>query len=236
MNKKKTIISLFFNVAILVATIIGLGVAVLDTKKQGMDYALLFIYYTTLSNIFLMIASGILVVYESMLLSKKIKAMPNWVNIVKLSSASATTLTMLVVLLFLTPMMALNPKEGGMPASFLYLGANLIFHVLNPVLGILSFLLFENTKEIKFPQICFSLIFTGLYEIFYTTDIFLEWVPLQGEASHDWYGFLILVNGNKSLIPLVLLLFLGITFLIAWLLWLGNRKIVILEKKKVATK
>ena len=72
-----------------------------------------------------------------------------------------------------------------------------------------------------------------MYEIFYTLDIFLEFVPIDPQIqSHDWYGFLTIVGGNKTLMPLILLAFLAISFGIAWLLWLGNRKIKVFNKQK----
>lgn len=250
MNKKKSIISLIFNIAIIIITIVGLGVAVIDCQKQDVSYGLIFIYYTTLSNLFLCVSSMIIVVYESLLLKNKIKVIPTWVYIVKLCATTSIALTLGVVIFFLTPLFVLDGTKNvvapltlfsdshfNLPdVSFLYTGSNLLFHIFNPILGILVFLLFENTKRIKFPFVCFSIIFTEIYELFYYSDIFLKWIPVSGQTTHDWYHFLVLVNDNQNLIPFLALAFVGITFLIGYLLWLGNNKIVCLENKKVATK
>lgn len=238
MNKTKVITSLCLNALIVALTIIGAGIAVIDCQKQGVDYWMMLIYYTTLSNFFLCIASVIYVIYQAQLLAGKIKKLPNWVNVLKMCAASTTTLTMLVVILFLTPTMAMSSDPDAMPVLFLFTGSNLIFHLFNPLLGIISFLLFEHSDDLTFGNNWYSLIFTGLYEAFYTLDIFYQFIPLMGkQAKHDWYGFLTIVNGNVDLIPIVLAIFLGFTFLLCWLLWLGNKKINVFKNKKTtATK
>lgn len=223
MNKKKLLFSLNFNIAIVVLTIIALGIAVIDVQIMDTQYVMMLKYFTTLSNLFLCVAAIIMIVYESLILAGKTKVVPKWVNIVKLSANVSTTITFMVVLFFLLPMAYIRENPGYSPA-FLFINSNLIFHLLNPLLGMISFLLFDNDqRQIKLPQTLFALIFVVCYEIFYTLDVFLKFMP----GDHDWYGFTLF---GEQFIPLVLILFLGLTFLLSWLFWLGNKKIHILEK------
>ncbi|MBQ0045360.1 MAG: hypothetical protein KBS35_00505 [Mycoplasma sp.] len=234
MNKKKLWFSLCFNIVIVILTIIGLGIAVFDAQTMNTPYAMLLKYFTTLSNLFLFVAAVIMIVYEALLLANKTKLIPNWVSVVKLSATVSTTITFLVVVFFLLPM-ALTNKEQEYSPAFLFVNSNLIFHVFNPLLGVVGFLLFDNEKKsIKLPQTLFALIFVGCYEIFYTLDVFLKFMPGDGPTAHDWYNFT--VFGNQF-IPLILILFICLSFLISLLLWLGNKKINLFKKqKRTATK
>lgn len=227
MNKKKLYWSFGINIAIVVLTIIGMGLGVIDTANQHVPYESAFKYFTILSNIFLMIACAIMLVYQILFIKKKIKFIPKWTYIVKLCAVVSTTITFLVVIFFLTPIVALQSADsGGVDIAFLYSGANIIFHILSPILGALCFLLFDTCKTIKLPQTLFALIFTGAYEIFYTTDVYLQWLP-ESWGEHDWYMF---TQFGIEFVPVILVLFLGLTFLLSWLFWLGNKKIHILEK------
>lgn len=228
MNRKKVIISLLFNITILCLTIIGLGIGVLDAQRWNESYVLVFKYFTVLSNIFLAISCGVLIVYEGKWLAHKIYDLPKEPYILKLCATVSTTITFLVVIFFLSPQFALGLSPGDYTLAFLYSGSNAIFHVVSPVLGILAFILFENRNDIKLPQTLFALIFVALYSIFYTLDIFYKFMPEDGIVSHDWYNF----TGNGTrFIPLVLFIFIVVTVALSGLLWLANRKIRILEKK-----
>lgn len=229
MNKKKILISLSLNAIIIVLTIIGLGIAVIDIQSHpDHTYASLFQYFTTLSNIFLFATATIMLVCQVLLVVGKIKSIPKWISIVKLCATVSTTITMLVVIFFLTPVAASGQFEEIGPAE-LYTGSNAIFHVISPTVGIVAFLLFETNHEIKLPQTLFSLIFVAGYELFYTIDYYVEFMPW----GHDWYKFIEFFG--QQFAPLILIAFLGFTFLLAWLLWLGNRKINIF-KEKTATR
>lgn len=227
MKNKKLLIALNTNISFVALTLIGMLLWIFDARQQNVPYVSAFRYYTVLSNLFLAITSGIMFVYFILLAKKKVSEIPKWVYIVKLCGVTATTITFLIVVFVLTPGLAMGVNVGEkVTVVFLYTGGNLIFHLITPILAIVSFLLFETRKNIKLPQITFSLIFTGLYEIFYTTDVYLKYLP-SSWGAHDWYGF----AGTVVPVPVLLILYLGLTFLVAWLLWLGNRKIHVLENK-----
>lgn len=226
MNKKKLLISLNVNIAIVCLTIIAMGLAVIDVNTMGQPYILMFKYFTTLSNIFLCISSILMIIYEGMWLSHRKYDLPKWVYILKLCATVSTTITFLVVVLFLTPMVA-SGMNKGITVAFLYSGSNTIFHIISPILAIIVFLLFETRRDIRLPETLFALIFVSLYEVFYTLDVYFKFMPGDDPTAHDWYNF---TAFGDQFIPLVLILFLAVTFILSWLLWLGNRKINVLEK------
>lgn len=225
MNKKRFWHSFSFNIAIIVLTIIGLGLGVIDAREMHHDYAYTFKYFTVLSNIFLCISCIIMLVYQILILAKKKKMVPNWVNIMKLSSVVVTTITMLVVLCFLLPISC--SQDLNFTPAFLFKNSNAIFHLVNPVLGILTWLLLDNEeKTIKLPQTLFALIFVGAYEIFYTLDVYLKFMP---DGEHDWYKF-VETFGDKY-VPIMEILFVAGAFGLSWLLWFANRKINVFKKE-----
>ncbi|MCQ3908597.1 MAG: hypothetical protein MJ200_03495 [Mycoplasmoidaceae bacterium] len=89
----------------------------------------------------------------------------------------------MVVLCFLLPV-GLYDSTKFDPA-FLFKGSNAFFHLITPIIGVVSLLLFEDIKQIKYPQTLFSLIFVLVYEIFYTVDYFVQFMPEDGAHSHD---------------------------------------------------
>ncbi|MCQ2956716.1 MAG: hypothetical protein MJ233_02485 [Mycoplasmoidaceae bacterium] len=114
---------------------------------------------------------------------------------------------MLTVICFLTPVAIITQPEE-FTAAFLYSGSNCIFHIINPVLAIVTLLFFESNPHIEFPHVTFSVVFTGLYEIFYTIGLYQH--PDEME-KYDWYHFTIF--GMQYVIP-ILVLFMAVSFLI----------------------
>ncbi|XQP56001.1 MAG: hypothetical protein ACOQNY_01270 [Mycoplasmoidaceae bacterium] len=218
MNKRKIIISIALNSVILAITILGMGLGVLDVV--GKSYGELFKYFTVLSNLFLFISAAISITYESLYLNLRIKKIPTWVNIVKLSATCSTTITFLVVLFFLFPLTIV--KSGAAAGFWLFWGSGFCFHLFNPILGIIIFILFEDAKEIKLPELCYGLIFVVIYGVFYIANYYANPVEAQ-----DWYHFL---SAGVFMVPIIIILFVGISFLVTWLLWLANRKIHLWEK------
>ncbi len=227
-NKMK--VSIIFNLAIVTATLVGMVLAIFDTARMGVPFTDVFKYYTTLSNIFLFISAILMTCFNFRALYRKDKPTPNAVYIVKICATTVTTITMLTVFCFLTPV-AIYLKPEDYTVELLYTGSNCVFHVINPILGLITLLFFESNHKIDLPHVTFTLVFTMLYEVYYTLGLYQH--PDEIE-KYDWYHFTIF--GLQYVIP-ILVFFLAITFLIGWLLWLGNRKIHVLEgKKQVTTK
>ena len=143
MNKKK--ISIGLNVLIIIVEIIGL---ILCYKELGINS---FIYYTLLSNLFLLI-SCILYLFKNKIKSRV-------VDIMKFGSTLSVTVTFLVVLFILGP-------NKDLTYHFLLLeGANFFYHLVCPVLGIITFLFFDDVKISGFKDVLGAFVFTVLYSI-----------------------------------------------------------------------
>ena len=91
-----------------------------------------FKFFTIDSNILLGISSLILLIFENKLMKNKIKEIPNWVYIFKMMSISAMFVTFIISLCFLAPLYGFY----GM-----YNNVNLFFHLIIPILGIISYFL-----------------------------------------------------------------------------------------------
>lgn len=143
MNKKK--ISIGLNIIIIIVEIIGL---ILCYKELGINS---FIYYTLLSNLFLLI-SCILYLFKNKIKSRV-------VDIMKFGSTLSVTVTFLVVLFILGP-------NKDLTYHFLLLeGANFFYHLVCPVLGIITFLFFDDVKISGFKDVLGAFVFTVLYSI-----------------------------------------------------------------------
>ena len=122
-NRKRNI-SIILNVLIIIFEIIGLLLAYDSIKAIDLSY------YTIDSNIFLLITSILYLIYRN----KRSK----FLSIVKYSSTLSVSVTFLVVILVLLPMLDFNFK-------FLFLEhGGLFLHLLCPLMAIVSFIFFEK--------------------------------------------------------------------------------------------
>lgn len=227
MNKRKIKISILANSIILALTIIAFIIAPFvdfDRSPVELTFGRMFTYFTTLSNVFLFIGATITITYNSLYLNKRVKKLPKWSNIFKLCATTSTTITFLIVLFFLLPLTASSNNPDFPSPVFLFTGSNLIFHLFNPLIGLSTLLLFEETKEIKWWDQFYSLIFVGLYEIFYVMDMYIKFIPY---GQHDWYHF---AKVGDFMVPIVVILFLAGTYGLSYLLCFINRKIHLWEK------
>ena len=143
MNKKK--ISIGLNILIIFIEILGL---VLCFNQLGLNS---FVYYTLLSNVYLMI-SCILYLFKN-----KIKS--RIVDIMKFGSTLSVFITFIVVIFVLGP-----NKE--LTYHFLLLeGANMYYHLICPVLGIITFLFFDDVKISGIKDVVGAFVFTIIYSV-----------------------------------------------------------------------
>lgn len=126
---KKKNIAIMMNLLIILIEVIGLLVSIINYKK------LLIEYYTVDSNIIALIAS-ILFLIDSHRYKRKISSIT---KIAKYTSCVSLLLTMLVSIFVLFPMDKFKTNillEGPMP----------IFHIICPILVVISFVKFENYR------------------------------------------------------------------------------------------
>lgn len=150
-------ISLILNILIVILEIIGF---ILIFKNQG---KISFEYYTEDSNILLLITSLIFVIY--LIRNKEI---PNWLSMLKYISTIGVTLTFLVVIFILAPMLNFDYSKMLLDGALLYQ------HLLCPILSIITFLFFDSLGEYSRKDNIKSLSLTIIYSIILITLNILE--------------------------------------------------------------
>ena len=174
------------------------------------------LFFTNLSNIFLLVACSIMLVYNIKNVINDKYEFPKWAYTVKYVACCATTLTMVTVVVFLSPLMVYI----GRSYFDLYKHNSLFLHLISPLLGLISVIFLERSKNFKFKNTFLGLIPTALYSIFY-----IIMVVIIGEANGgmpDFYGFTF--GGNNWMVlvsgPAILLA----TYLFSYLIWFSQKK------------
>ena len=174
-----------------------------------------FKYYTVDSNVLGGLLALVYVCFEIALAKGKITRLPKLLHLLRLASATGLTLTMLVTAIFLIP-------QFGDYWYILYIDNNFFFHLIVPLLSIITFIFFEpDTKDISLKDSLFGIITMATYAVFYTINIIAHLGNGHPLKDYDWYGFL----GDKLTnaiiaIPAMLLITWGISLS----LWILNRK------------
>ena len=138
-------------------------------------------YFTVQSNLLYGVYAGIFAVCE--LVCGSAEAVPQVMYLLKYVFTVGITLTMLTVLCYLAPVV-----EKSYPP--LFKGANLYFHLLVPLLGVIAFCFFEKSAEISVPQVFLGLIPFILYGIYYSINALSHAENGQVSLKYDWYSFL----------------------------------------------
>ena len=201
-DRIRAVLSFVSHLVILVSTVLCvaglLGAFRLEGDAVHME---IFRYYTTLSNVLGGLVAVPMAVLSLGRMRGKKPETPRPLGVVRFISASALTLTMMTVVCFLGPMFGF----GSM-----FRGANFWFHLINPLLSILSFILFEegesHPRRSPFPGIVQTVLYGAVY------------VPMVLTGGWpDFYGFNI---GGRWYLSLPLML--AANLLLARLLLLGR--------------
>lgn len=211
MNNRSIKTSLILNIIIFVLVVLGTIFMVTGFRFMGNTQVLASTgfeplkFYTVDSNLFVGLASLILIIYEYLFLNKKINKIPKFVYILKYIGTVAVSLTFLVTLLYLAP-------SYGKNFLFLYQNSNLIFHLIVPVLSFISFTCFEKIK-LDFKYTFYGVSTMIVYGIYYVINILIHQENGKVALEYDWYGF---VKGGVSTIFIVFSLILLFTYLISF--------------------
>ena len=217
--KLKLGVSFALNCLIFLMAAIGFIFALVGVNMTGAtntDSGIIILrMFTVQSNLLMGLAALIMLVFEFGFASGKIGEIPPAVYAIKLALTSGVTLTFFVVLIFLAP----NVKEGYFSV---FTNTNLFYHLMLPVISIISFLFFENTKTIKFSQTIWGLAHLILYMVFYLVNGFMHVKKGVVEEIYDWYGFLRLEIWS---IPISAVTLIAMCYGITCLLWRANKKL-----------
>ena len=163
----------------------------------------LFRYFTNLCNIYIGIISLVIFIF-SLIYFKKEYVLPKWLRILELSGVASLLLTFFTVLFFIGP---ITISEGN---NFfdLYRNDMFLFHFLNPLISLFTFLFFTRGEKLSWKEDMFGMIPMVIYSIFYTMFV------ISG-IWDDFYGFTF--GGNNWLLPISLFVMYGVTYLISFL-------------------
>ena len=169
-------------------------------------------FYTADSNLLMGIISIIFIVYLLRLKHHKIDSIPNGVYILKMIGTSCITLTFVVTLCFLSPMYGFYA---------MYNNANLFFHLIIPLLSVITYIFFEKHDN-KYKYAILGIIPMFIYGIIYATNILVH-VNNDGLTfKYDFYGFL---QGNINNIYFVIPIIFLVGYLISLLIIFLNKKL-----------
>lgn len=182
---------------------------VLEATKLQM-----FSFFTVDSNLFLGIVALLSAYYEVKFLKKEIKDIPKIIYILKLMATTAVGLTFLVVFAYLGPI-----TEYGIISMIV--NSNLFFHLIIPVLSMITFMFFEKTNKLTFKDSFYGLVPMLLYAVYYLTNIIIHMENGKVSPKYDWYWFV--QNGVWTAILVVPLIAL-LTYIISLVLWKVNKE------------
>ena len=184
-NKIKTLLSLAINGSIFISTVIiaylgiiyGASAGQVGTDVRGLGY---FKAFTMDSNIICACFAGIVAVCNICSLIKNKVIFPHAVSVLQFVGTVLVSLTLLVVLSFLVPSWIILGKN---PMILLSTGDLFFFHLLNPILAIISFVFLSPKHRLAYSGIWYSLVPIALYAAVYASMIFVF------KAWEDFYGF-----------------------------------------------
>ena len=194
-------------------SIVGINFMGVEGKLTPKVYNL-FQYFTFDSNLLLAIVALIIMIFEILLYVQKIDKIPLVVIILKHVGTVGVALTFIVTAVYLTPIL-------GDKWLLLYVNSNLFFHLVVPLLAIVSLVFFEKTKDMKFYVSFLGVSPMILYAVFYTINC-LTHINEDGivPSQYDFYSF---TTTGVEYFPIVLVIMISLTYLISFLLWLFNR-------------
>ncbi len=181
---------------------------ILESTKLGMLR-----FFTVQSNLFMGIISLLFIIDEIKILRGNKKEISFFKYVLKLMSTSAVGLTFFVVFTYLGPI----TKYGILS---LLMNSNLFFHLIIPVLSIITFIFFERTDKIKFKHVLYGIVPTFIYEIYYLTNVLIHTENGMVSPKYDWYWFV--QGGIWTALIVVPVIFL-ISYLISLGLWRVNK-------------
>ena len=185
-------------------------------------------YFTTLSNVFVIIMLSLFLIKEIFNLKYK-----KYLYIIKFLSTISISLTFLVFLFLLAPTL----DSGFINAYLMNDAGSLCVHFITPVLSIIDFLLFDREYKLNKINALHATIPPLIYVLFVVigSQLGLRWGKMYApynflnyHAKTGWFGFDLSLLGWETLGIGVFynILFLTIIFILIGLLfiWIKNRK------------
>lgn len=216
---RKIKISFILNILIFILSLLGILIMFLNIKfmpgtdllkTKGLENLK---FFTVDSNILVGLISLMFSYFEYLVIKNKKEFIPTYMYVLKLVGTIGVTLTFLTTAFYLAP---------SIPNGYyaLYRNSNLFFHLIIPLLSIISFVFFERTNKIKFKYVILCLIPILCYGVFYTLNILLH---LDNGVINKEYDFYMFAQGGVNTIVFIFLIIQLFSYLISIILWKLNR-------------
>ena len=134
-------------------------------------------FFTVDSNLLLGLVHLAALILTAAGLTEKNRDLSLWTERLIYIATVAVALTFVVVAGFFGPQVGYPP---------LFMGANLFFHLINPVLGIAALCILHRNRPIPLWETAAALIPSVLYGLYYTIVLLIYGVHFP---ETDWYGF-----------------------------------------------
>ena len=180
----------------------------------AMGGTIMFTMYTELSNIFNGAVCLLVGLWQLSCIFTG-RELPRWVKQLKFWSTSCLTMTFLTVVFILAPMY----EDGNGWYIMLFTGSMLYHHFLNPVVAMVSFLLFEREPRLPLASVPLALVPTIVYGVY---DL---WGNITGRIDGP-YPFMRVYDQTIQESLMWFAIILGTNLLYAFVLWWlgGNGK------------
>ena len=211
-------ISMMFNLIIFILSVLGAVFMFSGFKFMDPDDIFtisgiaMFKFFTIDSNVIMGLIALVFFVFEVRALRGK--SIPKYMYLLKLMGTVGVALTFFTVVFYLAPII-----ENGYIRMFV--NANLFFHLIVPVLSMITFMFFENTKELEFKHTFTGTALMFLYAIYYTINVVIHIENGKVSPLYDWYYFI--QGGAWTMIIAIPVIFIA-TYVISYMLWRVNRR------------
>ncbi len=207
-----TNISIF--VVVTLALILGLaGVPSFETGTTS--FGELMKYFTIESNIFMGIMALLLAINQILYLKNNTK-INKAIFILYYVATVCVAITFFTVLFFLAPVVYRDQFWS------MYTGISFYYHFLIPVVAMIMFLFVLNTNEYSIKISFFGIIPFLVYALFYVIAALTHMDGGKVMPGYDWYGFL---SFGIPVFLLLLVIMLGATYLVSFLIYFINKKL-----------
>ena len=177
MTKKNQTAELILNIILVIFTVIGIILMLTGKPEEGALQSTgieNFKFYTVLTNVFCGIIAAVHLIF--LLLKKD----TDKIRVLKLAAVCGVAITFAVVAFMFGPLY-------GFPQF--YKRGNLFFHLLEPVVAMVEFILIRR-KKIPFKYTVIAAVPTLLYGIGYMTNILINGIGGPWPNTNDFYAFL----------------------------------------------
>ena len=185
MKNKRFIAVIILDLLVFVCMCLGVSFSIFHVRFMG-DYPglvslPLLMTFTGLSNVFVGLVCLACALYR---LIRKEYSLPFALFIIKLLAVAEISITFIITATYLSPSL-------GSIWWRLYLNNNLFNHFITPVLAIVSFVVLEEKRVIKFPYSFLGTIPVSLYGIMYTINVYTHLDEYGNtDLAYDIYGLM----------------------------------------------